>query len=102
MENSDININIVPQEVDKSPWYARSLKWYIKSISDTSFLKILKVIFVTIFFLAAALASFYAFASTSEVENIRDFVVTPKIQHELEILVYSLNAERAFVFELHN
>ena len=118
MENSDININIVPQEVDKSPWYARSLKWYIKSISDTSFLKILKVIFVTIFFLAAALASFYAYkvvsdaellkmttekiASTSEVENIRDFVVTPKIQHELEILVYSLNAERAFVFELHN
>ena len=35
-------------------------------------------------------------------ENIRDFIVTPKIQKELNTLVYVLNADRAFLFELHN
>ena len=35
-------------------------------------------------------------------ENLRDFVVTPKIQKELSTLVYVLNADRAFLFELHN
>jgi len=34
--------------------------------------------------------------------SIREDVVTPKIQRELEILCYSLNADRAFIFELHN
>ena len=35
-------------------------------------------------------------------EDIRVQTVTPKIQKELEILCYSLGADRAFVFELHN
>ena len=41
-------------------------------------------------------------ATTQKEENIRDFVVTPKIQHELQKLVYTINADRAFLFELHN
>jgi hypothetical protein len=35
-------------------------------------------------------------------ENIRDFVVTPKVQKDIEILLYTLNADRVFIFELHN
>jgi hypothetical protein len=35
-------------------------------------------------------------------ENIRDFIVTPKIQNDLKLLTYTLNADRAFLFELHN
>ena len=35
-------------------------------------------------------------------DGIRDFVVTPKIQKDIEILLYSLNADRVFIFELHN
>lgn len=34
--------------------------------------------------------------------NIRTNEVTPKIQNELEKLCYSINADRAFLFELHN
>lgn len=34
--------------------------------------------------------------------NIRDEIVTPRIQRELEKLCYTINADRAFIFELHN
>ena len=34
--------------------------------------------------------------------NLRDAVVTPRIQRELEKLCYTINADRAFIFELHN
>ena len=118
MKNSDININIVPQHEEKMPWHSRLFKWYVKTVSEASVLKIIKVFFVTFFFLAAGLATFYTYSVVSDTEllritteklsnsgegeNIRDFIVTPKIQHDLEILVYSLNADRAFIFELHN
>jgi hypothetical protein len=35
-------------------------------------------------------------------ESIRDYVVTPKVQKDIEILLYTLNADRVFIFELHN
>lgn len=45
-------------------------------------------------------------ASKNEQEEfnlgIRTDKVTPKIQKELSMLCYSLNADRAFIFELHN
>ena len=34
--------------------------------------------------------------------GIRDDKVTPKIQKELEVLCYSIDADRVFIFEMHN
>lgn len=34
--------------------------------------------------------------------EIRQDIVTPEIQRELKILCYTLNADRVFIFELHN
>jgi hypothetical protein len=41
-------------------------------------------------------------ARTQKEEDIRDYVITPKIQKELEILLYSLHADRTYLIELHN
>jgi hypothetical protein len=70
------------------------------------------------FFLATGLIAFYTYnvvkneefisesahkiIESQDEENIRDFVVTPKIQHDIEVLLYTLNADRVFIFELHN
>ena len=70
------------------------------------------------FFLAAFIIGFYAYNVVSDKEmakelthqmmqekkeeGIRDFVVTPKVQKDIEILLYTLNADRVFIFELHN
>ena len=120
LKTNDININIQQKgENKKLPIYVQAIKWVTETISNTELKKIFKVYFVMFFFLATALAMFYAYKIisneniiklTSEKltnnqengENIRDFVVTPKIQHDLKKLVYILNAERAFIFELHN
>jgi hypothetical protein len=40
--------------------------------------------------------------SEKEGIEIRQDIVTPGIQKELKILCYSLNADRVFIFELHN
>lgn len=40
--------------------------------------------------------------SEKEGMEIRQDIVTPGIQKELKILCYSLNADRVFIFELHN
>lgn len=34
--------------------------------------------------------------------DLRDDKVTPKIQKEIEVLCYTLNADRVFIFEMHN
>lgn len=120
MEKNNVNINIKSETEQKEPVYVKAGKHIFSSIAHANWAKIIKIYFVLFFFVATALASFYAYKvlndnellrittekltkyNDTEVENIRDFIVTPKIQHELEILVYSLNADRAFIFELHN
>jgi hypothetical protein len=120
MENSNINIQISPMgnEGAKDPFYARIGKAIVGTIAKAKWKSILKVYFVTFFFLATAVALVFAYtaskdqevvrmtahslAAEQQDENIRDFVVTPKIQRDMEIMVYSLNADRAFIFELHN
>jgi hypothetical protein len=90
----------------------------VNIISKTSWKTILKVYFVMFFFLVTLVVLLFGYTiakdgdiirnmvenaiDENENENIRDFVVTPKIQHDLKILMYTLNADRAFVFELHN
>ena len=119
MKNSDININVVPQGGgDKTPWYIRTVKWYVDSVVNASIVKIFKVFFVTFFFVAAGLVAVYAYnivnnketveskktgnsLTEEEKEKIRD-IVTPKIQYDLEALLYQINADRVFIFEMHN
>ena len=119
MKNKDININ-VNQGKKKEAVYTQAAKWIISTISNSEWSKIAKVYFVMFFFLATALVAIYTYNVVSnkelvekhaqkvmdsndiDEENFRDYVVTPKIQCDLDILVYSLQAERAFIFEVHN
>jgi len=117
MKNSNVNINISSNAESKNSKF-NLFKMAFNYISNAKWESIFKVYFVTFFFLATALAAFYGYNVVSDKEivkettkklmdeqreeNIRDNIVTPKIQHELDILVYSLNADRAFIFELHN
>ena len=97
------------------------LRWLqigFQSIANASWKNILKVYFVSCFFLATAIAFLFAytavrdnelvksaaekFSKERQEESLRDLVVTPKVQEELYELVHILNADRAFVFELHN
>ena len=41
-------------------------------------------------------------AKTEKEEKIRDAVITPKVQKALDAIMYTLNADRVFVIELHN
>lgn len=119
MKNSDINININQKsEGRKESKHIQIIKWFTNTISNAGWAKIFKVYFVTFFFLATLLAGFYVynvvndeellrettrkFVDTKGEENLRNFVVTPTIQRDLEILLYTLNADRVFIFELHN
>lgn len=88
------------------------------TIAKASWKDIIKVWFVSVFFLATAIAGMFAYTaardneivrSTAEklsndrkVEDLRDLIVTPKVQENLYELVHILDADRAFVFELHN
>lgn len=121
MKSNDININVNQSSAEpKVSVVTKTFNNVINSIANASWKSILKVFIVVFFFLAVGLVGLYAYNIVSnkelvesyakkiiekkdkEEENIRDFVVTPKIQKDLDILVYSLNAERAFIFELHN
>ena len=119
MKNNDININISPKEDKKELVYTQVGKWFTSTIANAKWTKIIKVYFVTFFFLATALTVFYAYnivkneefiketshkivENTKEEEELRDFVVTPKVQHDIEVLLYTLGADRVFIFELHN
>ena len=117
MKNNDINININPSG-KKEPIYTQVARWVTSAIANAKWSKIIKVYFVMFFFLATALAGFYAynmaksetfisktadkFASVNEEEDLRDFIVTPKVQHDIDVLLYTLNADRVFIFEFHN
>ena len=119
MKNNDININISQKGDDsKETFIAKTAHYIMKVIANAEWKKIFKVYFVTFFFFATGVALLFAYniamdketvsKATERVikerreENLRDFVVTPKIQHELNKLVYVLGADRAFLFELHN
>lgn len=119
MKNNDINININQKEGEsKASFVSKIGSQAVSTIANAGWKKIIKVYFVTFFFLATGIALVFAYniAKDKEIltatkekvlkerneENIRDYVVTPKIQHELEKLVYIIKADRAFLFELHN
>ena len=117
MKDNDINININPIE-KKEPIYTQVAKWITSTISNAKWTKIFKVYFVTFFFLATALAALYTYNVIRDVEfvketsqklidnrkddNVRESITTPKVQHDIEVLLYSLGADRVFIFEMHN
>lgn len=118
MGKKEININISPQSEKKENVYTQSVKWVTKTISDAEWSKIIKVYSVILLFLVlTVLGILFIKASKHDrvvdafstkiteyvhKENLREAVVTPKIQHDLEILTYTMNADRVFVVELHN
>jgi hypothetical protein len=117
MKNNDININI-NQGGKKEPIYTQVAKWITSTIANAQWSKIFKVYFVMFFFLATALGGYFTYnivknekfiektvgddATDSDTEDLRDFVVTPKVQHDIAVLMYTLDADRVFIFELHN
>ena len=117
MKNKDINININPSG-KKEPIYTQAAKWVTSAIANAKWTKILKVYFVMFFFLATGLAGFFAYniasdkeamhqaamklATTEKEENLRDNILTPKIQKNLDAILYTLNADRAYLIEFHN
>ena len=118
MKNKDINININPNG-KKEPIYTQVARWVTSTIANAKWSKIFKVYFVMFFFLATSLAGFFTYNivkneeflsktaekfanENTEEEEIRDFIVTPQVQHLLGVLLYSLDADRVFIFELHN
>ena len=118
MKNNDININLNQPSGEKASSVVKAIKNVTDAISNAKWTRIVKVYLVMFFFLATLLGGFFAYKFISDKEamheasinlirskkeeNIRDFVVTPKIQHDLRLLTYTLNADRAFLFELHN
>ena len=119
MKNKDININLnQPSGEPKASVIAKTFKGIADAIADASWRRLVKVFIVMFFFLATILLGIYAYnvftdrELTKELthkmmqekkeEHIRDFVVTPKVQKDIEILLYTLNADRVFIFELHN
>lgn len=123
MENKDININIHPSE-RKEPVYTQVGKWIASTISKARWTQIFKVYFVTFFFLATGLAAFYAYnivnnadfveASSKNLiddkgliderkkDDVRENITTPQVQHDIGVLLYTLGADRVFIFEMHN
>jgi hypothetical protein len=118
MKNNDININLNQPGGEKASSVVKAIKSVTDAISNAKWTRIVKVYLVMFFFLATLLGGFFAYkfindkeamheasmklARSQKEENIRDFVVTPKIQNDLKLLTYTLNADRAFLFELHN
>ena len=120
MKNNNININIPQANSSESKLsaFAKTWKQLFTWIANAPTYRLFKVIFFSCFLfvlITGSIFSYYAFQDKDIVkatankllldqkaENIRDFIVTPKIQKELNTLVYVLNADRAFLFELHN
>jgi hypothetical protein len=118
MKNNDININLNQPGGEKISSIAKALKNVTEAIADTKWTRIVKVYFVVFFFLATALGGLFIYnietdkeamhqtamkmVQEKKEESIRDYVVTPKVQKDIEILLYTLNADRVFIFELHN
>jgi hypothetical protein len=118
MKNKDININLNQPGGEKVSSITKALKSVADTIADAKWTRIVKVYFVVFFFLATALGGLFIYnletdkeamhqtamnlVQDKKEEGIRDYVVTPKVQKDIEILLYTLNADRVFIFELHN
>ena len=118
MKSNDININLNQPSGEKASSVVKAIKNVTDAISDAKWTRIVKVYLVMFFFLATLLGGFYIYNVVTDKElvketahkmmqekreeGIRDHVVTPKVQKDIEILLYSLNADRVFIFELHN
>lgn len=118
MKNNGININLNQPSGEKASSVVKAIKNVTDAISDAKWTRIVKVYLVMFFFLATILGGFYIYNVVTDKElvketahkmmqekkeeGIRDHVVTPKVQKDIEILLYSLNADRVFIFELHN
>jgi hypothetical protein len=118
MKNNDININLNQPGGEKVSSITKALKSVADTIANAKWTRIVKVYFVVFFFLATALGGLFIYnletdkevmhktamnlVQEKKEEGIRDFVVTPKVQKDIEILLYTLNADRVFIFELHN
>jgi hypothetical protein len=117
-KNNDININLNQPGGEKASSIVKVVKNVTDAVSNAKWTRIVKVYLVMFFFLATLLGGFFAYKfmndneamhqasinliRTTKEENVRDFIVTPKIQNDLKLLTYTLNADRAFLFELHN
>lgn len=118
MKNSDININLNQPSGEKVSSIVKAVRSVTDTIANAKWTRIIKVYFVMFFFLATFLGGLFVYniasdkeamhqtalniAKSQKEENIREYTVTPKIQHDLNVLTYTLNADRAFLFELHN
>lgn len=118
MKNNDININLNQPGGEKISSITKAVKNVADAIANAKWTRIVKVYFVVFFFLATALGGLFIYnletdkeamhktamklVQEKKEEGIRDFVVTPKVQKDIEILLYTLNADRVFIFELHN
>ena len=119
LEENNIQINVSGgAEEKKEALYVKWAKQVFCSIASAKWVSILKVYIVMLFFLATGLMAMFVYtaikdkefvkmtaeriAQGQKAENLRDFVVTPKIQRELSTLVYTMGADRAFLFEFHN
>ena len=119
MKNNDINIDLSKSIEEKKVSAIVSIgRSIVDTIAYAKWTKIVKVYLVMFFFLATALGGFFAYKVTSDEdamhkaalrlataekeENMRDFVITPKIQKNLDAILYTLNADRAYLIEFHN
>jgi hypothetical protein len=122
-----INVNVPgqPNGGDKKSAgkYVTAFKDAFNFLAGASFLSVVKVasiVVVSLIISMAAIMSYRAVTSDAFMDalankitqkseekeaahlDIRDDKVTPKIQKEIEILCYTLNADRVFIFEMHN
>lgn len=119
MKNNDVNINLSKSIEEKKVSAIVNIgKSIVDTIANAKWTRIVKVYLVMFFFLATALGGLFIYnletdkevmhktamkmVQEKKEESIRDYVVTPKVQKDIEILLYSLNADRVFLFELHN
>lgn len=122
-----INVNVSghPNGVDKkgANKYVSMFKDGFNFLASASLLSVVKVTSIVVVSLIISIAAIMCYRAVTsdafmdalaikitqkseekEAENldIRDDKVTPKIQKEIEILCYTLNADRVFIFEMHN
>ena len=114
-QNVNVNVNVPNDRDDMKSFFAKM--W--DKVTSTTWFGIFKLITIVVILISSLFA--YKALTTEEfvsamahkmmttgnkVEEhglkIRSDVVTPKIQKELDVLCYTLNADRAFLFELHN
>ncbi len=120
MKANDIHINLNPSssQEPKVSVVAKTVENVVETVANSSWQRIAKVYLVLLCFLSTILGGFFAYnvvsdkeavhqaamkmAKDEKEEGIRDFVITPKIQKNLDAILYTLNADRAYLIEFHN